>query len=215
METFQVNKLNRFPSNHDTIEVRLAGTDTLVEGLMSQGGTPLSNPFRVSDAGDSTNWGFYPSDHTKRYDIWWVEGGVFLANTVVFAKENLSSSDIGAIPATESYLAEATVSAHRILAVTPQGGVVPADPTSAVLVRRLVGLSLTAGLAGTAVLVRSKGIISEVGWSWNLNLPVFLGSNGQLTQNPPATGYSVVVGYPSSPTALMLNIQAPIQLSEE
>lgn len=73
-----------------------------------------------------------------------------------------------------------------------------------------VGLVDGGALAGASVNIQYEGPITNVGWNWALNLPVFVGANGALTQTPPTSGYMQVLGYPLSPTTLLIDIEEPI-----
>ena len=56
------------------------------------------------------------------------------------------------------------------------------------------------------------GEISDAVWSWTRGSPIFLGTNGQLTQTPPATGILLVLAQPISPTVINLVQPVPILL---
>jgi hypothetical protein len=56
------------------------------------------------------------------------------------------------------------------------------------------------------------GEISDAVWSWTRGSPIFLGTNGQLTQTPPATGILLVLAQPVSATTINLLQPVPILL---
>ena len=85
------------------------------------------------------------------------------------------------------------------------------DNTDALHVDQLVGVSLTSGSTSELINVQLVGIVEDSNWSWNLGR-VYLGALGALTQNPPASGFLVLLGYAVSPTRLVLNIQDNIEL---
>jgi len=43
-----------------------------------------------------------------------------------------------------------------------------------------------------------------------MNLPVFLSTNGLLTQVAPITGFLLILGVPTAPTKLLISIKQPI-----
>lgn len=77
---------------------------------------------------------------------------------------------------------------------------------------RVAGLTLGAALPGAPVDVLRAGEVFEPTWSWDPLLPVFLSTNGQLTQVPPSVGISLIVGFPVAPTKLFLSLREPITL---
>jgi hypothetical protein len=76
----------------------------------------------------------------------------------------------------------------------------------------LVGIALQGGNAGTTIQAQFAGLITNTGWNWTPDETVFLGAAGSLTQTPPTTGYLVAVGYASSPTSMIIRLDAPISI---
>jgi hypothetical protein len=75
----------------------------------------------------------------------------------------------------------------------------------------VVGITETAATAGNAVSVRTAGIVADSFWSWTKG-PVYLGTNGQLTQTAPTGGAIVVhVGRALTATTLQIDIDTTIQ----
>lgn len=102
------------------------------------------------------------------------------------------------------------LSGHRVLAGRADGAVIYAG--SNLLGRLPIGLSLGAALEGDSVDVQLSGEIVEPSWAWDVTLPVYAGVDGVLTQTAPVSGLLVVVGFPGSPTSLMVSISDPILL---
>ncbi|SDJ61660.1 hypothetical protein [Pseudomonas indica] len=75
----------------------------------------------------------------------------------------------------------------------------------------LLGITLTAADPGIPVNVQRTGVIEDNSWTWTPG-PVWLGTNGDLTQIPPADGYDVLLGAAMSATRITLDLQPPIQL---
>jgi hypothetical protein len=86
-----------------------------------------------------------------------------------------------------------------------------ADSTITDHAHRVIGITMGAGNAGT-VRVQTRGIFEEVLWSWELEKPIFLSINGQLTQIAPTTGFILCVGFPITPTKIFIEIQQPLIL---
>lgn len=75
----------------------------------------------------------------------------------------------------------------------------------------LLGLALTAAPAGTATNIQLIGAVDDAAWSWTPG-PVWLGTNGALTQAPPTSGFDVRLGAAVSATRVILNIEEPVWL---
>ena len=77
------------------------------------------------------------------------------------------------------------------------------DPTTIAI----AGITVTAGLT---VQVQTYGELTDAQWAWTPNLPLFVGTDGTLTQTEPATGYFLRVGEAISATSIMVRIEPPI-----
>jgi hypothetical protein len=75
----------------------------------------------------------------------------------------------------------------------------------------LLGVALQSGNAGTTINVATDDLVTENGWNWTPDLPVFLGNAGQLTQVVPVSGYILIVGFAQSATTLLVRPGSPIQ----
>ncbi len=75
-----------------------------------------------------------------------------------------------------------------------------------------LGMTLGAAVLDDPVAVQRTGEITEPSWSWTLEQPVYLGTNGQLTQTPPASPalFQRVVGFPTATTKLFLALREPV-----
>lgn len=107
-------------------------------------------------------------------------------------------------------LAGETISALRVVYETA-GEVFLLDYRDEDHIDLLLGVTLTAGVAGAPINVQRLMDITDASWNWTLGR-VYLGANGTLTQTPPADGYDVLIGYAVSPTRLTLNLQDPIEM---
>lgn len=114
-----------------------------------------------------------------------------------------------------SYVATAALGGHRVLMLNAANELAYATNESPADAGRIVGLSLNAAGPGGAISVQRSGEVDEPGWSWDLDKPVWLGIDGLLTQSVPAppAAFSLIVGFPATPTRLFLSIREPISLS--
>lgn len=92
------------------------------------------------------------------------------------------------------------------------GSVWPADPDAESDVLALLGVTVSAAVAGQPINVQRLGHIDDEAWQLQPGKRVFLGAQGRLTQEPPQAGYDVLIGMAISQTRLLLNIQDPIEL---
>lgn len=77
---------------------------------------------------------------------------------------------------------------------------------------KVIGITLTSASMGENVDVLLFGFIEFNGWSFDVSLPVYLNNNGLLTQTPPSTGFSQIVGFAETPTSLFVSLREPIIL---
>lgn len=113
---------------------------------------------------------------------------------------------------TSTVTAGETLSGHRAVVLHADGMAYYAsndEPTDAT---RQIWLSLGAAIEGTDVEIQPLGLITEPSWNWSDD-PVFLGTNGVLTQTPPVEpAFMIQLGQPTGPTTLMFNPRTPIVL---
>lgn len=99
---------------------------------------------------------------------------------------------------------------HRVVRSVP-GGVSYASANNPQHGDDVVGLTLQAG-ADELINVQVAGEVVEPSWDWTPQEPVFLGSDGLLTQVPPEepAAFVLVFGFATSPTSIMIRIEPPI-----
>ena len=76
----------------------------------------------------------------------------------------------------------------------------------------VLGVTQGAVSLGSTAVVTVFGEITNGGWSWTVGSPVFLSTNGQLTQTAPTTGFRIIIGRPTTATTLFVDISEPIAL---
>jgi hypothetical protein len=84
-----------------------------------------------------------------------------------------------------------------------------ANPEHAFLLLGLVPTTINAGLR---IRVLTEGEISNPGWNWNLDLPIWLGSQGQMVQVAPTSGFLIQVATPKAPNSIQFEIQEAVLL---
>lgn len=101
---------------------------------------------------------------------------------------------------------------HRVVRSTAASTVGYADATNTEHGDDTVGITVGAAAEDAEVEVQRTGSLTFGGWSWTQGLPVFLSTNGTLTQTPPddTHAFSQIVGHAESATALFIQIEPPI-----
>lgn len=74
----------------------------------------------------------------------------------------------------------------------------------------ILGLTRGAATMGSPADVITFGLITEGSWNWTEGSPVFLATNGLLTQTPPTSGFRIIIGRPQTATTLFVDISEPI-----
>lgn len=113
---------------------------------------------------------------------------------------------------TLDYVAGDDLGGHRLITTDPFGLAIYADQSNLDHTNKVVGLTMNAADLGASVTVLIEGPITEPSWNWDTNLPVFLSTSGQMTQTPPTSGFSLIIGFPETSTRLMVRINRPIIL---
>lgn len=78
---------------------------------------------------------------------------------------------------------------------------------------KILGISETSSGANTAARVRQFGDIVHSGWLFDPTKPVFVTSEGFLTQTIPTSGYQIKVGYAISYDKIAIQLEPPIKLA--
>jgi len=65
---------------------------------------------------------------------------------------------------------------------------------------------------GDTMFVTYEGAIANPSWSLTPGLAVFLGLQGQPTQDVPVSGWNVMLGMCTGPTTVVLDIRLPVKL---
>jgi hypothetical protein len=102
--------------------------------------------------------------------------------------------------------AGANLSGHKAVAILG-GEVLQADHTS-IGHRGLVrGIATGAVGQGETARVQVYGPLREPSWSWTAGLPIYVGTNGSLTQSAPTTGWLQQIAVADSPTQIFIDPQ--------
>ena len=78
----------------------------------------------------------------------------------------------------------------------------------------VLGITRGAVTGGDLAQIQFAGLMTEPSWAWTPDLPVFCGSAGLLTQTPPTSGFSLIVGIATTATQILIGAKMPIVLQE-
>lgn len=111
-----------------------------------------------------------------------------------------------------SKVAGVNISGHRVVRVSGNDTVDYADKDSLSDINKVIGVTLGASAQNDPINIQTNGEIEDVSFNWNINLPIYLGNNGYLTQVLPTTGFLLQVAIPVSNTKINVSIKQPILL---
>lgn len=111
-----------------------------------------------------------------------------------------------------TYVADGALGGHRVVVPTTAGKVGYADNTNVAHANTVLGLTLGAAVDGDDVNVQTSGEVTEPSWNWTMGLPVFLATNGLLTQSYPTAAFVIILGVAVAPTKLVVDVKIPFVL---
>lgn len=113
----------------------------------------------------------------------------------------------------EVAVAGTTLGGHRMVTTNASGKLIYADSSISGHANKVMGMITNATTLDELVNVYTTGTITEMSWSWNIDEPLYLSTNGQLTQTPPTTGFLLIVGFPVTSTKIFIDLVSPIILA--
>ncbi len=78
---------------------------------------------------------------------------------------------------------------------------------------RVLGISKEAKGSGEDIAYTISGKLEEALWSWDVTKPIFFDSNGDLTQTPPSSGFSMIVAIPITSKIINVTLKQGIKLT--
>lgn len=112
-----------------------------------------------------------------------------------------------------SYPAGEAIGGHRMVALNDSQQAMYADNTNLLHANKVLGMTTGAAAMGDMVSILTSGEMVEPSWAWALNKPIYIGSNGLLTQTPPVTGFSQIVGFPIAANKVFVSLREPLILN--
>lgn len=114
----------------------------------------------------------------------------------------------GASTQFEYYPSGQVLGGNRAVTLNSSGSTVYPDTSSPNSF--VVGLTTGSSSPGELVEVQIAGTQTEPSWTWTPGLPVFVVADGVLTQTPPTTGQTLIIGWAAAPTKIVIDKQPPI-----
>lgn len=114
-------------------------------------------------------------------------------------------------PTPGQYPATTALAIHKLVAIVG-GSLVLADQTNLAHADAIAGMTLNAAAVGQKPQLARAGLIEDSSWNWIPGQPIFLGTNGNLTQDGSTIvlGFLMPVGWVPEPTKIYLEIEEPI-----
>jgi hypothetical protein len=109
------------------------------------------------------------------------------------------------------YPAASTVNALRCVQLL-SGQLAVCDGADPASFGRMVGLAVVSAGPGDLLAPVRSGLVSDSSWNWQLDLPVYVGAGGLLTQDLAGLAYIQIAGYPQSATSVYMDVEDAIRL---
>ena len=82
-----------------------------------------------------------------------------------------------------------------------------ADCTNLSHINKPIGISSNASISGGNVTVVFYGEMEEASWNWDITKPIWISTNGLLTQTTPVTGFLCIIAFPVTATKIFIDKQ--------
>ncbi len=177
----------------------------------------LNKTIQLTDGLDYSQGGF--DSELNAYNFISFTGYLPHLNETVYADykskgDNIEAEDINSRAyAFMFFSAGETIHCHRAVYLN-NGKVFQASNTDNTIPSRIIGISLQSAETGESVKIAINGFIFDSSWNWNPDKNIFIGENGALVQNTPASGFLKIIAVPVDSNALMIINSKSIRLTE-
>lgn len=113
--------------------------------------------------------------------------------------------------ATTLKTAAVDINAYKAVTTNEAGLLIYADAATLTHGDQVLGISAMASLAGGSLMVQTAGELVNPGWSWQPGRAIFLGLNGDITQDPSVGLFSFSLGYAITATSIFIRLGRAIQ----
>ena len=127
-------------------------------------------------------------------------------------EEEESPSIVG--PSNNGLIVEAgeTISAFRVIMSDISGIGWVADSTDVSQIAQILGVSTSVATVGNNITLVTDGELTTPGFTWTMDKHIYFDSLGRLTQIPPSSGFSMIIGHPTSEESINVRFHQPIKL---
>jgi hypothetical protein len=105
-----------------------------------------------------------------------------------------------------TYVAGEILGGHRVI-IIDNNLAYYADNTNLSHVNKPIGISNNASISGGNVTVVFYGEMEESSWNWDITKPIWISTNGLLTQTPAISGFSCIIATPITTTKIFIEKQ--------
>lgn len=158
----------------------------------------------VSASTATTNWN-NTSEYIKLYSV---VTGTSTVTSYIDYRTLLQTQTADVV----QYTAGVSLGGHRIVVLDNSALAIYADSSTIGHLNKVLGITVGAVSAGGLASIQTSGEITELSWAWTLGAPIFLGLTGLMTQTPPTSGFSLVIGFPITSTKIFINIREPLTI---
>jgi hypothetical protein len=99
---------------------------------------------------------------------------------------------------------------HRAVVLDNSELAIYADSSITSHANKVLGLTTGAASSGAIAAIATYGEFTEPSWSWTPGAPIFLGTNGLITQTAPTSGFLLILGFAIATTKIFIDIKQPI-----
>lgn len=110
---------------------------------------------------------------------------------------------VGPVGGMATRIAGEAIGGHRAVTIGADGKAYLASPVEP-QAQAVFGVTTGAAAAGASVIIQCAGVLGEASWTW-MPGPVWLGSDGALTQTVPSIGAAVHIGTAGGPTSINID----------
>lgn len=101
---------------------------------------------------------------------------------------------------------------NRVVVLNDSGLTIYADKDIYSHIFKILGITTGSTVnAGTAT-VQTYGEMIEPSWAWTPGLPIYVGTNGLLTQTIPNSGFICQIGFAETATKIFIDLKTAIKL---
>ena len=127
----------------------------------------------------------------------------------------LTWADLPGVVVPTTYTAGVNLSGQRVVVLDESRNAIYADNTVASHALTIFGLTKGAALLGEQVEILRNVEVTEPTWNWMSGMPIYLGTNGLMTQTAPTSPalFSLCVGFATATNRMLIQIGSPIFLA--